>query len=114
MQSTQRYVKTGLAMTLIIAIGSVALGTVQAQELINTATNEVATVSDLGKQDLLEEIYANLDAIAQETQSTFILVEQENGSVTLFNINYPYEDYAETGIPMVELGTYQSLIELVH
>lgn len=94
--------------TLVLVNVSVAMAQ---HELINTATNEIANVNDLGKRDVLEEIYTDLDSKAEATQSTFILVEQPNEQVTLFTIDYPYEDYLDTDIPMVELGTYD-LMEL--
>lgn len=102
-----------------IAISALVVGllvstqSVYANELINTATNEIAEPKDLGKRDVLEEIYADLDSKAQQTDSTFILVEQEDETVTLFTINYPYEDYADTDLPMIELGTFE-LMELVN
>jgi hypothetical protein len=100
---------------LVIAIISAiaAIQVVHAQELLNTATNKIEFVDDLGKRDALEDLMITLDQRAEQTQSIFILVEQPDETVTLFTITYPYEDYADTDIPMVEVGNYE-LMDLVN
>lgn len=47
-------------------------------ELINTATNEIATPQDMGKRDFLEETYSELLQMKEETGKDYIVVEHDN------------------------------------
>lgn len=111
-QNNSQVVKMVFVTGIVVLSAMAAIQVVKGQELLNTATNKIEFVDDMGKRDALEEIMVELDQRAADTESTFILVEQPNEQVTLFTINYPYEDYAETDLPMKELGTYE-LMELL-
>ena len=89
----------------VLALVSVAFG----KELVNTATNEIATPQNMALRDVLEDIYSELN---QDTESTFIVVDNEDGSVGLFTIDYPYEDYLDTDHKVKEVAQYDSVMDL--
>jgi hypothetical protein len=86
MVKPELYVKMGVITLALVALGTIATTAVQAQELLNTATNKIEFVQNMAEGDVLEEIMVGLDQQAYETQSTMI-VKQPDSSVTLFTID---------------------------
>jgi hypothetical protein len=86
MVKPELYVKMGVITLALVALGTIATTAVQAQELLNTATNKIEFVQNMAERDVLEEIMVGLDQQAYETQSTMI-VKQPDSSVTLFTID---------------------------
>lgn len=101
----------GAVVGLVIMVGiGVAFGA--GQELVNTATNKVEMVQDMGFRDVLEEVYDELDQKGAQEETIFI-VSQEDSKITLSVVEgYVYEDYEDAGHEPEVVEEYDSIMAL--